>query len=340
MKKDDLLILGKCFQIVAQKEFQSNDWISEEQHYEWQVAINKAFQENPWFTPDNTRMSLKAWSKSLTEEKIEQWLKDFEPTQNPKTVLLTLAGNLPFVGLHDVLSTWVSGHHLLVKMSSDDQRLMMQVLSFLMERTENGQKISLQSVGNTKFDAVIATGSNNSARYFDYYFGKYPNIIRKNRKSVAIITSNTTNEELKELGKDVFTYFGLGCRNVSQIFIPQDFDLNRFFEAIFDYGEVVNHNKYGNNYDYHRALFLMNQDVFLENNFLILREKLDLNAPVAVLHYQRYEDNEMWENYIEQEKDNIQCVVGDGFIPFGKSQAPELWDYADNVNTLEFLKTI
>jgi hypothetical protein len=187
------------------------------------------------------------------------------------------------------------------------------------------------------FDAVIATGSDNSSNYFESYFGKYPHIIRKNRTSVAVIDGSETKEELTELGKDIFTYFGLGCRNVSQLWIPMDFNLNRFFEAIYDYNPIANHNKYANNYDYNKAVYLMNKANLLDNGFLLLKEDFGLNSPLGMLHYVRYKDSIDAEHFLQENKDKIQVIVGKNYIPFGMSQNPGLTDYADGVDTMQFL---
>src|SRR5690606_32672077 len=186
-------------------------------------------------------------------------------------------------------------------------------------------------------DAVIATGSNNTSRYFEYYFGKYPNIIRKNRTSVAILTGNESEADLKALGSDIFSFFGLGCRNVSKIYVHRDFDIDRFFKGIYDYNQIVNHHKYANNYDYFRALWMMNQEDLLDNGFMILRPSTALASPIATVFYERYYDLKSVRNQLEQQRDEIQCIVSLQDVPFGESQKPELWDYADGVDTMKFL---
>ncbi len=184
---------------------------------------------------------------------------------------------------------------------------------------------------------MVATGSDNTARYFEHYFGKYPHVIRKNRTSLAVLTGNEPKEELELLGNDIFTYFGMGCRNVSHILVPEGYVFNGFFEAMYKYGELINHNKYVNNYEYHKAIFLLELMPFLDNNFLMIRESKELFSPLSVIHYSFYSSPEDITNYILDNHEKIQCVVGKGYLPLGEAQRPQLWDYADGLNTLEFL---
>ena len=192
----------------------------------------------------------------------------------------------------------------------------------------------------TDIDAVIATGNNNSSRYFDYYFGKYPHIIRKNRNSVGILKGDETDADFINLGEDIFSYFGLGCRNVSKLYVPMGYNFNSFFNAMEKYSELMNHNKFMNNYDYHRALYLLNSEQFLTNNFLLLREAAPIATPVSVLHFEYYEDEKKLEETLKSDEKNIQCIVGGRYLPFGTSQQPRLDEYADGVDTLEFLMGI
>lgn len=302
--------------------------------------IKREKSYNGWFTEDSVRSSLYHLGIRLNKEELSTWLSDIEPTIKPKKVGIIMAGNLPLVGFHDFLSVVMSGNIAVVKMSSDDKRLL-PVLIEIIKALQPELEDRIQVVDRVNgIEAVIATGSNNSARYFEKYFGHLPNIIRKNRTSLAVIEGDESKEELEALGKDVFTYFGMGCRNVSQLLIPKEFDMDRFFGAIVNFGDVVNHHKYANNYDYHKAIYLMNQEELLENGFLLTKEDDCLFAPISVLLYSRYDKNDEVEAYIEKHKDEIQVTVGKNYTPFGHAQSPKLDDYADGVNTLEFLNTL
>lgn len=309
-------------------------------HTTFNDAINKATILNPWFTRTNIREALLGLSKMLRPDAIEKWMKayDFSKTRDSKRVGLILAGNIPMVGFHDIFSVAVAGHQPVVKLSSQDKELLPEVFKLFHEATGH-EGFNVEWIENRlpEVDAVIATGSNNTSRYFEYYFGKYPNIIRKNRSGVSILTGNETDEELRALGADIFGFFGLGCRNVSKLYIHQDFDIDRFFNGIYDYNEIVNHNKYANNYDYFRALWMMNLEDILDNGFVILRPSTSLASPVGTVFYERYDDINQLRSQLEPLQDEIQCIVSSQDVPFGESQNPELWDYADGVDTLEFL---
>ncbi len=311
----------------------------------WGERIGEGIQQaeayNGWFTKESTIAALNNWAKALQKESLETFIEEQKITfaNQPKTVALILAGNLPLVGFHDVLCTWLTGNKALVKLSSEDKILLPLLVSIIAEKyPEINDRISYSEQKLQGFDAVIATGSNNSARYFEYYFGKYPNIIRKNRTSVAVFTGDESPEEIERLGKDIFTHFGLGCRNVSHMLLPDGFQVNRFFEAILPFGDVVNHHKYQNNYDYQKAIYLMNRDAFLDNNFFMIKEDRGLFSPLGVCHYHFYTNTQEVESYLKEHEEQIQCVVGKGFIPFGEAQNPALSDFADGVNTVEFLK--
>jgi len=299
---------------------------------------------NGWFTEENVRSSFAAWGETLTGEKINLWLSNYSlsPSKSPKSIGIIMAGNIPLVGFHDFLAAVISGNKALIKLSSDDSLLLPQLLKVLVAiNSEFASCFEIVERLNT-IDAVIATGSNNSARYFEHYFGKQPHIIRKNRTSLAILTGEESEEELEKLASDLFLYFGLGCRNVSKIYLPTDFDINRIFKAIYPYNELGNHNKYANNYDYNKAIYLLNKEPLLENGFVLFREAKELNSPVAVILYERYKDIKVLKDEIRGMRSTIQCVVTSSnefmdAVPFGKAQQPELWDYADGVDTLEFL---
>ncbi len=253
-----------------------------------------------------------------------------------------MAGNIPLVGFHDFLSVLISGHKVLVKQSSNDKQLLPVIAGFLMNiAPEFENRIRFTEERLTDFDAVIATGSNNTAGYFEYYFKGKPNIIRKNRNSVAILTGKESKEELEALGEDVFRYFGLGCRNVSKLYVPKEYDFESFFKAMYPWHTLLNSAKYANNYDYNKAVYLMSEFKLLENGFLILKEDESFGSPIATLFYEEYEDKKELQEKLEQNKENLQCVVGTkADVDFGQTQHPKLWDYADGVDTLKFLEKL
>lgn len=305
--------------------------------------INQLQSYNGWFTPENVRFSLQNWAKALTEENINNWLLAYNFSNvTQKNVGLVLAGNIPLVGFHDFLSVILAKHKAIIKTSSNDQKLLPFLVNYLIALDARfSDKIEFVEGKLENFDAVIATGSNNTARYFEYYFKNKPAIIRKNRNSVAILTGNETKEELTDLGEDIFRYFGLGCRNVSKIFVPENYDFTLFFEAIFPYGKHIQYKKYANNYDYNKAVFLMSNYQLLDNEFLLLKEDKGNASPIGVLFYEKYQKIEDLHEQLVANKDAIQCIVSKKLQPhhilFGKTQHPELSDYADGIDTLQFL---
>ncbi len=311
-----------------------------------QEQIKMAVHYNGWFTRDNVLFALEEWSKALTEENLDQWLSDYQlENLTPKTVGIILAGNIPLVGFHDFLSVLISGHRVLVKQSVNDQRLLPAIAEYLAAIDEAYiDKIQFTNGRMANFDAVIATGSNNTSRYFEYYFANMPSIIRKNRNSVAILTGEETPAQLEALGNDMFRYFGLGCRNVSKLYVPEGYDFHEFYTAIEPWHKLMDHAKYGNNYDYNKAVYLMSEFKFLDNGFLIVKPAEDFGSPIATIFYENYSDKGFLKDTIQQNRENIQCIVSNGIIEeevaFGKTQHPELWDYADNVDTLEFLQNL
>ena len=306
--------------------------------------FEKAEQQNSWFTRANVIFAFKSWSDALSENNVKQWLSQYQlpQTTSPKKILIIMAGNLPLVGFHDLLCVLVAGHKAIVKLSSDDRVLLpyliTQIRTFAPEWAE---AVAFTDDKVTEYDAVIATGSDNTARYFEYYFGKKPHIIRKNRHSVAVLTGEETPEELQDLGKDIFLYYGLGCRSVSKLFVPQGYDFDLLFQAIYPYKDIIEEQKYANNYDYNKAVYLMSLYKLLENGFLLLKEDEHYGSPIATLFYEYYTNKEALKKKLATDREKIQCVVGhnfiDGEIPFGQTQTPKLWDYADGVNTLTFL---
>ena len=311
-----------------------------------ELILEEAERKNAWFDRENCLMTLHHWAGLLKKENLSQWLSSYSIENIPqKRIALILAGNIPLVGFHDLLCTLLIGHTAIVKLSSNDKVLLPFLISELKNLTPIFEdKIIFTEEKLTDFDAVIATGSNNTARYFEYYFGKKPHIIRKNRNSVAILTGEETKEELELLGKDIFTYFGLGCRNVSKIFIPENYDFTNFFQAIYSFHSVMNHQKYINNYDYNKAVYLMNLEQLLENGFLLLKEDKHYASPIATLFYEKYTNISSLQERLTEDKELIQCIVSNSSFPnsitFGQAQIPSLRDYADGIDTIAFLNNI
>jgi hypothetical protein len=307
---------------------------------EVQEVAERAFFNNRWFTQEHTYLMLESIRHQfLQEEKLHQWLAGYtiKDEQPAKTIGLIMAGNIPLVGFHDLLCVLLSGHKALIKLSSKDNILLPWLLEKLFLTDEKWRsRVAVAELLNG-MDAAIATGSNNSARYFHYYFDKYPHIIRKNRGSVAVLKGNETTADLLQLGIDIFTYFGLGCRNVSKLLVPEGYSFNHFFESIAPFHKVIEHNKYKNNFDYNLTLLMMNKEPHYNNDFLMLKEDIRMVSPVAILHYEYYQSETDLTGKLEKQKDEIQVIAGENFIPFGKTQTPELWDYADKVDTMEFL---
>lgn len=314
---------------------------------EFKAVVQASQHHNAWFTTEEVNKALNSLSKMLNHQDLELWFEQIQLNQQPKKVGLILAGNIPLVGFHDVLCVLATGNIAMIKMSSSDQKLLPALLQQLLI-FEPELAVQISYVEQLKgFDAIIATGSNNTSRYFEYYFGKVPHIIRKNRNSVAIISGKETTSELEKLGHDIFDYFGLGCRNVSKIYVPKNYDLKYFFEPVEQYQPIINHFKYNNNYDYNKSIYLVNGVKHFDNGFLLVKEDENLVSPLAVLFYEEYEDITTIEAKLNEQQEQIQCVVSQlplklnkNTVGFGDSQNPKLWDYADDVNTIDFLQTI
>jgi hypothetical protein len=313
---------------------------------DFENLISLSQSHNGWYTPEQVYFSIQSWAEALTTENIDKWLSAYKIDQkgDAKTVALILAGNIPLVGFHDFLSVLITGNKALIKTSSNDQHLLPFLAKYLIA-VDGNLKDSITFVEGKleNFDAVIATGSNNTARYFEYYFKDKPSIIRKNRNSAAILTGKETTEELEALGEDIFRYFGLGCRNVSKLFIPKEYSFDTFFQAMFKYQDVIHYEKYANNYDYNKAVFLMSNFKLLDNGFLTLKEDSSYASPISSVFYEYYESLEELKKRLQDDTDQIQCIVSNNItadsIAFGETQKPQLWDYADNVDTITFLLT-
>lgn len=338
-------ISGLCKLSTYIKEFiEKNPANFTEDDERFSSILRKSENENSWFTIENQKISLNQWADLLTEKNIKNWLTKYQTATTPKKVGLILAGNIPLVGFHDVISVILSQHIPVIKLSSKDKTMLPFLLSKWNEFSEDN--IQYEFAERLKdFDAIIATGSNNTARYLEYYFKDSLSIIRKNRTSVAVLKGDETVEELQLLAEDIFRYFGLGCRNVTRLFIPQDFLIDKIFESFLNFNDVINHHKYANNYEYNRAIYLLNADKFWDNNFVMLKEDQALFSPLSVLNFSRYENIEEVHTFINENEKDIQAIVAKpelGFdsINFGEAQNPGLDTYADKVDTMKFLEVI
>lgn len=309
---------------------------------ELNTVINDQHFKNQWFTSENVRMAISAIANELTGENLTKWTDPYQiadEVTNPFKVGVVMAGNIPLAGFHDLLSVLITGNNLIAKKSSKDTDLIVFIADLLADINPGFRdRIVFTNETLTEFDAIIATGSDNSSKYFEYYFGKYPHIIRKNRNSVAIIEGNETPNELTLLGHDLFAYFGLGCRSVSKIFVPKGYDIAGMAPNWRPFSQIINHNKYANNYDYNKAISIVNKEPFIDIGFLLLRENEALASPVAVLHFEYYDSLAEVDQKIQSAREKIQCIFGRNNTPFGQSQSPSLWDYADEIDTVEFLQ--
>jgi len=347
-KKNVFVTLGRFLNQFAENNSNqdlsvpNNDLFFEE----FEQLIQLSQSHNGWYTPEQVYFSIQSWAKALTKENLDQWTSSYDFTiAESKTIALILAGNIPLVGFHDFISVLISGHAVLVKTSSNDQHLLPFLAEYLITlEPQLAQKITFVEGKLENFDAVIATGSNNTARYFEYYFKDKPSIIRKNRNSVAVLNGQETKEQLVALGEDIFRYFGLGCRNVSKLFVPKGYSFDAFFEAIFEYQDVIHYEKYANNYDYNKAVFLMSNYKLLDNGFLTLKEDSSHASPISSVFYEYYDSLAEIEQRLKTEAETIQCIVSNNLvqnsITFGQTQHPQLWDYADHVDTISFSLTI
>ncbi len=299
---------------------------------------NRAGNENAWFTPRSVRKAVEGTTRYLNAEALGNWLSKYELEEKAfKNIGVVAAGNIPLVGFHDIMCVLLSGHRLHLKMSSDDQVLMKYVVDLLIDiDPEMADRITFVDRLNNA-DAFVATGSDNTARYFKYYFKDKPNIIRANRTSVAVLHGDESKEQLSSLGDDIFEYYGLGCRNVSKVFVPEGYEFQKLLDALQGYEWVGDHHKYRNNYDYNKSVYLVNREPHLDTGFLLLRQSEQLVSPISVLYYENFKDQAHLDSLLESHNSKIQCVVRQGHISFGQAQSPEVWDYADGVDTMKFL---
>lgn len=345
-----LSLLGK-FLGQFRSEARSDDRLLKalnDRHFEeFTALIQEEHIHNPWFTRANVIRALSGISRMLEAETLRKWLTAYElrerPPEQQKEIGLVMAGNIPLVGFHDLLCVLASGHRLRARTSSKDERLPKKVVEVLGDLdAELASRILFTSEPLKGIDAIIATGSNNSARYFEYYFRKVPYIIRRNRNGVAVLTGEESPAELEMLGADIFTYFGMGCRNVTKLYIPDSYDLKGLLGVLDRFGELNQHHKYGNNVDYHRSIYLMNRVPFLDNGILLVKEDSAIASPIGVVFYERYAEIGWVREQLAERSEEIQCCISchpaiRGAIPPGTSQDPMPWDYADGVDTLRFL---
>lgn len=325
------ILLGKAILDLSKEEFDELTW--------------KIENNNNWFTPEQSKIAFLAIAEMLKEDSIIDWIGSYELENEvePKDIGILMAGNIPAVGFHDLLCVLIAGHHASVKLSSSDSFSIKWLVNKLIAiESRFGSQVSFEDMLKGK-DAYIATGSDNSARYFNYYFGKYPHIIRKNRTSIAVLDGSESPEDFNELGKDVFQYFGMGCRNVSKLYVNKESSIIGFLENIKGFQFLGSHHKYLNNYDYNKSIYLVNKEPHLDNGFLLLKESADLVSPIGVLYYEFYKNLDDLNSKINHLKEKIQCMVSknawlEDSLPFGEAQFPALDDYADGVDTMVFLK--
>jgi hypothetical protein len=314
----------------------------EENNEELNQVKQKVYNQNAWFIPefiDNSILNIA--NEFLSNRNLNFWLQQYgiDNNSNPKTIGIVMAGNIPLVGFHDFLCAFICGHKIAIKPSSKDEILIKHFVKKMAEwNNEIGSIISFEELLKG-CDAYIATGSNNSSRYFEFYFGKYPSIIRKNRTSVALLTGNETKEELMLLANDIQLYFGLGCRNVTKLFVPKDYDFIPLLDALKQYDYYLEYHKYKHNYDYHLALLIMGNKLYMNNGCVILTEYDSHFSPISQVHYNYYDNID--ETLLQLKTSNeIQCIIGYQSLPFGNAQKPSLMDYADGVDTMQFLKEL
>ena len=307
-------------------------------------SIELAEKENNWFTRNNILYAFKIWGKTLTKRNIDVWLKKYKGiSSNSKKILIVMPGNIPLVGLHDLICVISSGNKAIVKCSSKDS-ILIPFISRIENYIKKNTSFISGEIKEKKFDAVIATGSNNSVRYFKYYFSNYPTIIRNNKTSIAVITGEETKKDLDNLANDLLSYYGLGCRNVSKIFVPEGYNFNKIMKSLMRWSKVIDLDKYFNNYKRNKALLTINNNNFLDNGFFLLEENQNWYSPISSSYYEFYKDRQILLDKIKTNMDKIQCVVSNDFpemsIPFGSAQEPMLWDYADKIDTMDFLNKL
>ena len=330
--------LGRFF-----SDYINNNLESSERN-KFDKAINESILHNSFFSKKNILKSLLSWSNVLTKKSIDDFLSNYliKNKKREKKIAIIMAGNIPLVGFHDFFCVIISGNFAVIKLSSKDSYLFKFILSFLVkENPDFDTKFDVVESKLEIFDAVIATGNNISANQFELYFKKYPKIIRRNRHSIAILNGNETKKEIELLANDIFYYYGLGCRNVSKIFIPNNYNLDILFKSFVLWDEVINKNSYANNYNYYRAIYLLNKEVFFDNGFVLLKESEKIGSPVGTIYFEYYKSDNQIKEMIKKNNEKIQCIVSNNNYPktikFGETQMPNLNDFADDIDTFNFL---
>ena len=314
------------------------------------IAFEKTIQQaklnNPWFTDQNMKVNLSYWAEKLNKYDLTQWMNNYDTMNvSSKNVAIIMAGNIPLVGFHDFLSVFLSGHNSIIKLSSNDKHILPFLTNLMISINNELSKKIIYIEGKLQgYDAVIATGSNNTSRYFEYYFKNKKSIIRKNRNSIAVLDGSENEDDLSLLGDDIFTYFGLGCRSISKLYVPENYCFDLFFNSIFKWNDLINSHKYANNYDYNKAIYLMSEYKFFDNGFFMVKEGSELYSPISTINYEFYNDISTLKQKIKADDKDIQCIVSnteiENKINFGETQKPSLSQYADNIDVVEFLLTI
>jgi hypothetical protein len=314
------------------------------------IAFEKTIQQgklnNPWFTDQNMKVNLSYWAEKLNKYDLTQWMNNYDTMNvSSKSVAIIMAGNIPLVGFHDFLSVFLCGHNSIIKLSSNDKHILPFLTNLMISINNELSKKIIYIEGKLQgYDAVIATGSNNTSRYFEYYFKNKKSIIRKNRNSIAVLDGSENEDDLSLLGDDIFTYFGLGCRSISKLYVPENYCFNLFFNSIFKWNDLINSHKYANNYDYNKAIYLMSEYKFFDNGFFMVKEGSELYSPISTINYEFYNDISTLKQKIKDDEKDIQCIVSnteiENKINFGETQKPSLSQYADNIDVVEFLLTI
>ena len=333
---DAFTALGKLFNDYTTKHHRADNWIAK-----LDDGLAEASTHNKWFSMEELDFCLEAWAKTLSKEAITAWLANYAIRPQTKRLGLVLAGNVPLVGLHDLLCGLACGYSIEAKLSSNDAILLPMITEFLSEQNPVWKdKVVFTDGKLSSFDAVIATGSSNTARYFHHYFKDMPHIVRQTRNGVAVLTGSETAQDLAALCVDITRYFGLGCRSVSHLMVPDGYDFNELFLALYAHKDIIYHNAYANNYDYNKAVYLMQERDLLDNGFMLVKKNSGFHSPIACVHYSEYEHLDQVTDVLKKQADRIQCVVGSAVkngLPFGQTQYPKLTDYADHVDTMAFL---
>jgi hypothetical protein len=319
-------------------------WAKEISSIDLEPYLSSIEEANPWFTAENIDWAIRGVLRYLKEDHLDEWkLRYTNYSSTQKIIGVIMAGNLPLVGIHDFICVFASGHQIRMKLSHQDQLLLPLLLDKLdPEYQQKGIIQIVQELHPNDIDAIIATGSDNTTRYIKYHFGSIPSIIRGNRSSIAILNGRETQEQLSSLGNDVFTYFGRGCRSVSKLMVPVDYDLHEFSSCNRRFQELNKHQKYFNNYRYQKSLLGTENKDFIDAGYTLLVRNESVVSPLGVIHYQEYKDLEQLDVLISLQQDKIQCIASaeqwyQNSLDFGTLQEPNLWDYSDNLDTMKFL---